>query len=206
MSEKPYHHGNLRQALLAAAAAQVASEGASSLNLSKLARTVGVSQPAVYRHFANKEDLAVSLATYGYKLMRAEVDEALAALGNESATLPKLERHAEAYVTFVLNNPELSRLMFSRKERGSDPELYAASKSIATLLYQVVELADGDGRLVNEDIDTTVRVIWSAVHGLAILLMDEQLPRATADKMQIPILTREVVRVLVSGLFEGGLN
>ncbi|MEM9775706.1 MAG: TetR/AcrR family transcriptional regulator [Chloroflexota bacterium] len=202
MEDKPYHHGNLREALLKEAADQVASEGAGSLNLSKLARAVGVSQPAAYRHFANKQDLAISLGIYGYNLMRAEIETALVQVEKDAPTIKMMEVHAEAYVSFVLENPELAKLMFSLKERVKHPELYAASKSIATLIYQIIHAEHAKGRLQNGDVDNTVRVIWSAVHGLAILLIDEQLPRVTADKSQIPPLIRETVRVLVNGLFD----
>ncbi|MEM8857974.1 MAG: TetR/AcrR family transcriptional regulator [Chloroflexota bacterium] len=203
MSSKKYHHGNLREALLTAAIDQIKQEGADSLNLSKLSRTIGVSQPAAYRHFANKQDLTINVGIYGYQLMQAKIETALSQFDERTPIIQIMEAHAQAYVAFILENPELSRLMFSLEERVSNPDLYAASKSIATVLYGIVEAAQKEGALQNGDIDDTVRVIWSAIHGNAILLIDEQLPRVTADEQNIPRLVQEVVRVLVAGLFKG---
>ena len=64
-----YHHGHLREALLQAAQSQIEAEGAHSLNLSKLARQLKVSQPAAYRHFANKQALIFSLVEQGFTLL-----------------------------------------------------------------------------------------------------------------------------------------
>ncbi|AMO55242.1 TetR/AcrR family transcriptional regulator [Endozoicomonas montiporae] len=104
-----YHHGNLRQVLLMEARQQLHKSGAEKLSLRALARAVGVSQTAPYRHFSDKETLLVSLMTEGF----AELDQCVASAEQSSESIDDELVHAGlAFVAFASANPELYKLMF----------------------------------------------------------------------------------------------
>jgi len=208
VSSRSYHHGNLRDALLEAAQAQVQSEGAQAINLSKLARQVGVSQPAAYRHFANKQALVFSLVELGFKQLIAQLQAVAqdwpapdSAAAEQQDLRAGIEAIALAYITFALDNRELARLMFSLKERATEPELYKISKQAAAPLFQLVTRGEQRYGLKVKSPEQAVRLIWSTMHGLAVLLMDEQMPYVTQTSGEIELHVGAIAQMLFDGLF-----
>ena len=168
-SARPYHHGDLRTALLGEGLRLVEEGGAEALSLREVARAAGVSATAVYRHFPDKRALMVALAQEGVRRL-GEAQAAVAALGGVAA----FTAIGRAYVDFALANPGLFRLTFTYPgiEIG-DP----VNDKAASLLHDhALELARGDQRLA--------RVIamraWALVHGLALLILDGRVPRDDA--------------------------
>ena len=164
-SARPYHHGDLRTALLGEGLRLVEEGGADALSLREVARAAGVSATAVYRHFPDKRALMVALAQEGVRRL-GEAQAAVAALGGVAA----FTAIGRAYVDFALANPGLFRLTFTYPgiEIG-DP----VNDKAASLLHDhALELAHGDKRLT--------RVIalraWALVHGLALLILDGRVP------------------------------
>ena len=170
----PYHHGNLRQALVDAGLALLEAAPAGErgeLSLRQLARQVGVSANACYRHFADKEALLVALAAEGFRRMGAAQASAAAA---EREPMDQHCAAGGAYVRFARDNPALFRLMFGRfasshyntelREAGG-----AAFEALRHGAAQVLGLDSGDARV-------TVAAIrsWSLVHGLSQLMLDGQ--------------------------------
>lgn len=212
MSERSYHHGHLRDALLRAAQAQIAAEGSQSLNLSKLARQLGVSQPAAYRHFANKQALIFSLVKLGFEQLIEQlraaaetIDLSMEQQKGKDAVQDDLclgiKAIAQAYIAFTLEHRELARLMFSLKERATEPDLYEISKQAATPLFQLVYAGQQRYGLKVDSPEHAVRLMWSTMHGLAVLLMDEQLPYVTQTPGEIEVHTAAIARILYDGLF-----
>ena len=203
MSPESYHHGNLREALLKSAQQQIAVEGAQALNLSKLARELGVSQPAVYRHFASKQALIFSLVEQGFELLTQRLQEATESVEkNESdEVLEKLKAIAQAYVYFALEYRELARLMFSLQERATDPSLYKVSKQAASSLFELVGEAQRSAWFEGDDMEEAVRLLWSTIHGLAMLLMDGQMPQVTQSSEAITKQIDATAQLLRKGLF-----
>jgi len=199
VSSKKYHHGHLHEALLDEACKQVAKGGGLALNLSELARSTGVSQPAVYRHFASKQALTISVAQRGFEQLTEALQQATQPVQDDS--FETIRAIAEAYVVFALENTELVRLMFSLKERVTEPALQNISKAAAVTLFRLVEAAKYRGGLRNQDDDRTVRIIWATIHGLAVLLMDEQLPFITDMPGEISAHIEATARTLHIGLF-----
>jgi AcrR family transcriptional regulator len=199
VSIEKYHHGHLREALINEACQQIEQEGAIALNLSKLAQKIGVSQPAVYRHFPNKQALAISVAQQGFEQLIEELQAAFQPVQADS--FESIKAIATAYVEFTLHHPELARLMFSMKERITDPELHNISKAAASPLFNIVEQAQSQDNLRNQDVYKTVRIIWATIHGLAILLMDEQMPLVTQSPQTLTEHIEETTQVLYIGLF-----
>lgn len=142
------------------------------LSLRELARHVGVSANAAYRHFANKEALLAALAAEGFRrLNAAQVQAAMA-----SSDLKKgFRQSGRAYVQFAQDNPALFRLMFSRLTSGNPTEeLSEASQASFHTLQTAVSAVTG---VPLDDQQTTViaMVAWSLVHGLSHLVLDGQL-------------------------------
>src|SRR5690606_38896617 len=104
-----YHHGALREALLAACLRLIETEGIAAVSLRRVAREAGVSSGAPYHHFADRAALLADLATQGFHLLGAEVTVA-----RDSAPTPLagLTAIADAYVRFARDNPGYFRLMF----------------------------------------------------------------------------------------------
>ncbi len=194
-----YHHGHLREALIDGAYQQIEQEGAIALNLSKLAQKIGVSQPSVYRHFPNKQAIAISVAERGFEQLAEALQKPTQKV--ESDAFESIRAIAKAYVEFALNHPEIARLMFSMKERVTEPVLQNASKAAAVPLFRLVETAKQGDRLRNHDIEQAVRIMWAAIHGLAMLLMDEQIPSVTQSPDALSAHIEATARALHIGLF-----
>ena len=160
-----YHHGDLRRALLDAAMDMLEHEGAAGIGLRELARVVGVSPAAPYRHFDSKTALLEVLAVTGFQRFTLAVN---AAAGGDTGAGDRLNAMGRAYVRFALANPNLFRLMFSPElKRSGRPNLrMAADAAFATL--REATAAQADGRIA-------ALKAWSQVHGLAVLLLDGQI-------------------------------
>jgi AcrR family transcriptional regulator len=161
-----YHHGNLRRALLEAAMQRLEADGAEALGLRELARLVGVSPAAPYRHFDSRIALLEALAITGYQRFSKAMHSAEA----DSPPGKVLARMGQTYVRFALDNPNLFRLMFSPElKRDSRPGLrMAADAAFDTLRAVTAALPEGDKR-------TGALRAWAQVHGLAVLLLDGQI-------------------------------
>ena len=166
-----YHHGDLRRALLDAAMDMLATHGAEGIGLRELARVVGVSAAAPYRHFDNKTALLEALAVTGFRDFALAVDAA----ARNVAPGERLDAMGRAYVKFALEHGNLFRLMFSPElKRDARPTLrMAADAAFASL--RLATSSEGDGRIA-------ALKAWAQVHGLAVLLLDGQIAlRADED-------------------------
>lgn len=161
-----YHHGDLRRALLDAAMDMLEAEGAAGLGLRELARVVGVSAAAPYRHFDSKTSLLEALAITGYQRFSRMMGEA----ERDSAPEQRIAIMGQTYVRFALANPNLFRLMFSPDlKRDNRPGLrMAADAAFDTLRAVTAALPEGDKRIA-------ALKAWAQVHGLAVLLLDGQI-------------------------------
>jgi len=157
--KRPYHHGDLRNALLDAARAILEEESLAALSLRAVARRAGVSHAAPYRHFPNHEALLVELASEGFIELRAEIVEAAALPGEESDRIAAI---GAAYMRFVARRPALARLMFG-------PQL--PNREAFPVLSEV---ADGIGEEIGKALHNAALglAVWAAVHGLAMLVLE----------------------------------
>ncbi|MEU9243848.1 TetR/AcrR family transcriptional regulator [Streptomyces shenzhenensis] len=164
---RPYHHGDLRAALLAGAERTLRERGSAALSLRELARDTGVSHAAPGRHFKDKQALLDALALSGYE----RLNQALAAADLPDATLePRMTALARAYVTFAVANPELLELMYSRKHAPDiGTELAAAAELSLGSFVTLVADAQRRGEIVPGDPETVTLTAAAGVHGLAAL-------------------------------------
>ncbi|WP_370400065.1 TetR/AcrR family transcriptional regulator [Sulfitobacter sp. JB4-11] len=165
---KPYHHGNLRDALLAAARRLLETEGHSALSLRKCAAAVGVSATAPQNHFANKTALLTALAAQGYAEMEAYMRRNLSDAANRKT---RREAALLGYVAFAQDHPALYELMFARERVSSiDPDLL---RSVGKCFVILADIAKDFGHFAGgpAKVDAKQQMfLWSLVHGYAQLL------------------------------------
>jgi AcrR family transcriptional regulator len=179
-----YHHGDLRPALLRAAAKVLEKQGLEALTLRDVARRAGVSHNAPYRHFADRDALLAALAEEGFRALEKALE---GKAGNPMG---------EAYVRFALAHRARFRLMFGANLPLRDhPGLRAASGRAYDALLQAMR-----ARPDLPDPELAAAAVWSLVHGLANLLLDGHFERANEDAADID---RFVGRVLGSVRFAG---
>lgn len=166
-SEDAYHHGNLRQSLISITMEQAEAKGISELSLRNIAKQAGVSAPALYRHFADKEALLAAVAEQGF----VELHDWLAfAAPNEMACMARLRRFFEAYLEFMASYPVYFQLMFGPElqDRSRYSGLLTAHESSMSLLIAlIVEARKQNVFRTDVSAEAQVMACWSALHGFA---------------------------------------
>lgn len=169
---KNYHHGDLASAVVAEGLRLLQDREADALSLREIARNVGVSATALYRHFPDKASLLSALAGAGYAQLAHEQRMALKNSGQDTGA-DGFADLGRAYVRFAMANPALFRLIFV----GNSANLHAYSPapegSAASLLEQGVAHMMGEGISCEARYAVMLRA-WSLVHGLSMLILDKQ--------------------------------
>jgi AcrR family transcriptional regulator len=189
---RPYHHGNLRAALLEQAEKALAD--GSDLSLRELARQVGVSHAAPRRHFADKQALLDALAEDGFERLGAALREALAPAERFD---DRLLAFARAYVSFATRHAALLDLMFAGKHRpgASDSLHQAADRAFAAPLALIAE-GQAAGAVVPGNPEEVAIVAFAAMQGLAslantgMLEADEDTVAAAVERLVLGLRPR----------------
>ena len=170
-SQRGYHHGDLREALLEAALRSIAADGTEKLSLRALARDAGVSPTAPYRHFSSKRDLLAALIVRGFRLLEANLLAARDAAG--AAPEKRLLAVSLGYVNFSLENPTSYKLMFSTVlEDFSDyTELKLAAEAAFGVVLGILDEVLTERPNPCLSVSQAGAVAWSAVHGVSSLLL-----------------------------------
>lgn len=177
-TSKTYHHGDLRAAAIEAGLNLLEERNADALGLREVARAVGVSATALYRHFPDKAAFLRALANEGFtRLAEAQRLAAVAAGGGEAG----FGATGRAYVSFALDHPALFRLLFSAMIPSGDPferrpeEMPEAFRMLWDNAARLAPPGTGPeaARLIALE-------AWALVHGLAVLILDGQIPRDDA--------------------------
>jgi len=176
----PYHHGNLRKALLERAAEVIAESGVEALNLRSLARDLGVSHAAPRSHFADKRALLSELAKEGFRLS-VEVMHA----GAEAAGPDPVARYralGRAYVQFARDYPSCFRAInHPEVQAHADDELHAAREAWVDTLREGVEAARAAGWHPEIPVETLLAFTCAGAMGTAQLLIDSDWAFAVDD-------------------------
>jgi len=191
-----YHHGDLRAALLAEAAAMIDEGGTSSVTMRAIGRRLGVSRSAPYRHFADKSALLVAVAAAGFDRLRDRLESVAA--GAAGAGIGRLRQVGEEYVRFALENPGHYRLMYGKEAitREDRPELREAANALFDELVGIVRTHQQNGTIKRQDPHQQAYVAWGAVHGLASLLIEGQILTA----VDVDGLIRQTTSTLLDGM------
>ncbi len=169
---KSYHHGDLRSALVDEGLKLLGESDAEHLSLREVARNVGVSATAVYRHFPDKQALLSALSFEGGKHLAERQRVVQDAAGGGLAGFDAIGRE---YVRFAVENPALFRLMMTKARYGAMLEVRNEGDGGLGLLRQNVDALAADD--ISEDQKRTRAVqAWAIVHGLAMLILDGQIP------------------------------
>jgi AcrR family transcriptional regulator len=177
-AERPYHHGDLRRAIVTAAVEILQETQSLEFSLRELARRAGVSHNAPYKHFADKRELLAAVSAAGFETLTKRMTTEIAGLDNAREQLFAMLR---AYIAHGVENPALYNLMFGGYLGGpnrSRPTIELAEAEKTKALLAGVIVAGGLGRAIphttrNErQIAGAILACWSLVHGLTLLLAD----------------------------------
>ena len=179
--QNTYHHGDLRDALVQAALQDAEGGGPEAVNISALAKKLGVSQPAPYRHFADREALLVAVAAEAFRqfnvLLRDEIEK--------PSKRSKLSRLAQAALAFGLRRHGVYRLMFASRTMACAPEdsdLHDAARETYALLLEAME-APAAGLVCERH----ALQVWAALHGVVMLaeqgLLSGKLAQITREQL-----------------------
>lgn len=184
LARKPlntYHHGDLRDALVEAALREVERAGPEAVSISALAKRLGVSQPAPYRHFADREALLAAVTAEAFRQFSAALRQSISKPSKRS----KLSRLARATLDFGLRRNGVYRLMFASRIMACAPtntELHTAAMETFDLVLEAME-APAVGFLRERH----ALKIWAALHGVVMLaeqgLLTGQVAHVTREEL-----------------------
>jgi AcrR family transcriptional regulator len=188
METKPYHHGDLRAALLAAAEAELAAHGIEAFSLRQVAKRAGVSHAAPAHHFGDANGLLTALAAEGFRQFRT-------AQGAREAAADKTPRAQMiaaglGYVDFAIARPALFRLMHS-----SDRPDYATPDLGAVAAAAYDHLRAGVAAIRPEPSVGDIGAVWAIAHGLADLISAGRLYTIAS----LPVAERDAVIAEIIG-------
>ncbi len=197
---KPYHHGDLREEILCAASRLLEQHNISSLSLRAVAKEVGVSHTAPYRHFKDKESLLAGIASLGFDRLAARLAEAV--ISNPGDPAAQLQESGHQYVKMALQNPQCTQLMFSGILPCDDtyPELRLSGDAAIDGLKLMIEEGQNRGQFKQGDVEVLALAAWSGIHGLSMLLISGNLPEILNIPVEPHSLTTAVTTTLLEGL------
>jgi AcrR family transcriptional regulator len=204
--QKPYHHGALNSALVEASIALAREGGPDRVILREAARVAGVSHSAAYRHFADREALLAEVSRHARSELAAEMRRRVA---RAKGPRQRLRAVGTAYIDFALTEPGLFRTAFTfhpatspaAEQDRADAGSPADGVDPFEILGGVLDQCQAAGLLNPHRRPGAEIAVWSAVHGLAGLLLDGPLPRTAAG---IEFAQRQVWELIERGLLNGG--
>ena len=186
MDEKPYHHGDLRAALLASGEAELAERGVEGFSLRSVAKRAGVSHAAPAHHFGDTNGLLTALAAEGFRRFQASL---AARETGASDAQDRAIRAGLGYMDFATARPALFRLIFSSgRPDFTDPDLGAAARFAYDHLAGLIQALGGTL--------ADITALWAMSHGLADLAVGQRmrslsvLPEAERDATLREVLRR----------------
>ena len=171
MAKRPFHHGDLRNALVKAAKDLIERNGMEAFALREAARKVGVSANAAYNHFKDKDALLCAVASSGFEELAMQREVARAKANPDAWS--QMQAGAKVYVQFAEARPKLFDLMFSPVGVGPGRGQADSSEPSSRRAYQQLsEALDNlvlSGRVTPERRAGAEGTLWSLIHGLAVL-------------------------------------
>lgn len=201
MSGKNYHHGDLREALLAAGEKVLSERGYGGFTLRECARRAGVSHAAPKHHFGDARTLLAAIAARGFEQLTLKLKKELASARDLDSEMIATTR---AYVGFATSHPEHFRLMFrSDLVHEEDVLLAQAAANTYTALTNVILRQRGEQEVSAQDLNKQLKarslvkdilIGWSQIHGLATLALEQHLRMVPEEDMDA-IMAENAVRI-----------
>lgn len=200
----PYHHGDLRRALIDTALTMVTEEGTWSFTLREVARRAGVSHAAPYNHFPDKAALLAEVAALGFQALSGEMEKA--ARRHPRSARQALFAIGIAYVRFGVEHPAHYRLMFGPDlaDKEPYPTLGAAGDATFGVLTGALERGQAAGEVRPGPVLNEALACWSLVHGLTSLLIDQRLRFLGVSLGEAERYARAAVSALLEGISAEG--
>lgn len=174
-SRETYHHGDLRQTLIDTALELVAEQGVTQWSLREVARRIGVSHTAPYRHFSDRDSLLAAVAERGFQEMSQHLQQTL----NNTPTDPdnRLQAIGVAYIQYAIAHPCEYQIMFrtSLEDEQKYSDLAKAATKAFSILVNVIAEGQKTSIFRSGNSKELAQVAWSLVHGLSMLLIDGHL-------------------------------
>lgn len=164
-SQRSYHHGDLRAALITSAVELL--ETGDTYSMRAVARHAGVSPTAPYRHFSDRDALDSAVAVEGFRALGDALAETLDASGGATEAAHVIAELGVAYVGFALRRPAVFRLMFGNECDRENSDRVQASQALHTMLGEALDRFFPDR--ASPELATA---LWSLAHGLAFLHLD----------------------------------
>jgi AcrR family transcriptional regulator len=177
---RPYHHGNLRPALLAAAIEEIEESGPAAMSLRGVARRAGVTHAAAAYHFGDRKGLLTAIAAEGFGLVADALREAHERTGSFLEV-------GVAYVRFAVTHRAHFEVMYRPELYNRDDAALVRARAAAAALLYGSEVPD------TEHLAEGVAA-WSIVHGVATLWLNGNLPPQLGDDPE------EITRVVAAHL------
>lgn len=196
----PYHHGDLRSALLQEANVMLKESGIDGLSLRQLAERVGVSRMAPYHHFKDKHDLLCALATEGFRELDKLVERASPQPGSGKELQTTLAGFVRDYLRFAVENPDRYELMFGRpiwKGANPSPELKDTAFACFRHYAERISALLGQQRLPKGSKPLRLaQASWATLHGLCRLMIDG----IYVNQADMEEVSHEAVRLMLAVL------
>jgi AcrR family transcriptional regulator len=197
-----YHHGALREELIAASLKLIEAEGIGAVSLRRVARAAGVSPGAPYHHFADRSALLAAITVRGSALLERQLRQAREQAATAADALGAL---IGAYVRFAAENPAYIHLML-RPELShpeNHPEVQAAGEGAIALLTEVVQDCQREGSAPPGDPATLTALVWALAIGIVTLWLDGPLEARCVDLGTTPQELTARITTLLTGLLTG---
>ena len=179
MENRPYHHGNLRNALIGAGLELINTEGEENLSLRKVALKCGVSNAAPYAHFNSKDEFIAAIQQHIMDLFTSTLEQTVEMYADTPNILLML---GTAYVKFFYKNPLYFDFLFSRKNIQINLSLdCAGEKEIPPLkiLKQIATQTFRKSDMPESVMQNKIIAMWALVHGLSAIAT---MPNVEYDK------------------------
>ncbi|MGX5733929.1 TetR/AcrR family transcriptional regulator [Bosea thiooxidans] len=198
-----YHHGNLVEALIAAAVELIELDGAEKLSVREVAKRAGVSPGAPFRHFSSKTALLTAVAEQAMERLVRSVDQAMASAHGEEP-LRQLRAMGRGYLAWAQANPTHFQIVSSRSliDFGGSARLVDANVRLRARMVALIAQASEEGRLRTDDIDDVVLSSRAFVYGLARMFVDGHFPEWDVSRASEDAMARSL-DLFIAGLTRG---
>jgi AcrR family transcriptional regulator len=197
---RPYHHGDLRNALIAEAVLVVEERGIEGLNLREIARRVGVSHAASYHHFVDKSALMTAITEQAFTLLSAALSPCPALPGS---AVDRLVALGVTYVRFAAEHRGYFLVMWrpELRDSGREDAVVAAGRPAYDIIRAGVEACHHEAGDVPYQPKLMTFGAWSMAHGIASLVTDGPLERLFPSLEAVTELATTLIRATAESIY-----